>query len=72
MRYDLIAAGVIPLVIVGVVCKLKKEVSLMVELYVALVIAGKRTFAKVPAKFQPAVKELLEALGLDEDGNPIE
>lgn len=44
----------------------------MVDLYVALIIAGKRTFARVPARYQNAVRETLLALGLDENGDPIE
>ncbi len=44
----------------------------MVALYVALIIAGRRTFNQVPAKFKAAVKVDLEALGLDENGNPVE
>ena len=44
----------------------------MVALYVALIINGRRTFAQVPAKFKNAVKEDLEALGLDENGNPVD
>ena len=41
----------------------------MVSLYVALIIAGRRTFDNVPAKLQSAVKADLQALGLDENGN---
>ena len=44
----------------------------MVSLYVALIIAGRRTFEQVPAKLQSAVKADLNALGLDENGNVIE
>lgn len=44
----------------------------MVALYVALIINGRRTFDQVPAKFRDAVKADLEALGLDENGYPIE
>lgn len=44
----------------------------MVALYVALIIAGRRTFNQVPAKFKVAVKADLEALGLDENGNPVD
>ena len=44
----------------------------MVALYVALIINGRRTYTQVPAKFKDAVKADLEALGLDENGNPIE
>lgn len=43
----------------------------MVSLYVALIIAGRRTFDKVPAKLQSAVKEDLLALGLDENGSVL-
>ena len=43
----------------------------MVALYVALIINGRRTFSQVPMKFRAAVKEDLEALGLDENGNPV-
>lgn len=42
----------------------------MVDIYVALIIAGRRTFARVPAKFKEAVKADLASLGLDENGNP--
>ena len=44
----------------------------MVALYVALIMHGRRTFSQVPAKFKDAVKADLEALGLDENGNPVE
>ena len=44
----------------------------MIALYVALIINERRTFSQVPAKFKEAVKADLEALGLDENGNPIE
>ena len=44
----------------------------MVALYVALIIEGRRTFNQVPAKFKAAVKTDLEALGLDENGNPVD
>lgn len=43
----------------------------MVALYVALIINDRRTFEQVPAKFKDAVRADLEALGLDENGNPI-
>lgn len=43
----------------------------MVDLYVALIIAGRRAFAQVPARYQDAVRADLAALGLDENGNPI-
>lgn len=44
----------------------------MVALYVALIINGRRTFNQVPAKFKEAVKADLQALGLDENGYPVE
>lgn len=44
----------------------------MVALYVALIINGRRTFSQVPAKFKAAVKTDLEAIGLDENGNPVD
>lgn len=43
----------------------------MVALYVALIINGRRSFDQVPAKFKDAVRVDLEALGLDENGNPV-
>ena len=43
----------------------------MVDLYVALIIAGRRPFSRVPARYQNAVREELLALGLDENGDPI-
>ena len=44
----------------------------MVALYVALIINGRRTCNQVPAKFKEAVKADLQALGLDENGYPVE
>lgn len=44
----------------------------MVALYVALIINGRRTFAQVPGKFKAAVKADLDALGLNENGDPID
>lgn len=46
--------------------------SNMVALYVALIINGRRTFNQVPGKFKEAVRADLEALGLDENGYPVE
>ena len=53
--------------------KNKKEMIIMaiVSVYVTLIVAGRRTFAQVPKNLQPAVKADLEAMGLDENGNPI-
>ena len=41
----------------------------MVDLYVALIIAGRRSLNSVPARFQTAVKADLDAVGLTEEGN---
>ncbi|WP_274363825.1 CD1375 family protein [Paenibacillus thermotolerans] len=44
----------------------------MVDVYVALIINGRRTFAQVPVSLQPAVEAELAALGLGTDGKPLE
>lgn len=51
----------------------------MVDMYLALVIAGRRTcdptntsVKQVPDKYKEAVLEELIALGLDANGDPIE
>ena len=50
----------------------------MVDLYLALVIAGRRTcnpenkeVTQVPTRYRDIVTEELAAIGLDADGNPI-
>ena len=50
----------------------------MVDLYIALVVAGRRTcnienreVTQVPDRYRNIVIEELTALGLDADGNPI-
>lgn len=43
----------------------------MVDLYVALIIADRRTFNQVPDRYKDAVRADLLALGLDENGDPI-
>jgi hypothetical protein len=43
----------------------------LIDMYVALIIAGRRTFAQVPVKYQAGVHEDLLALGLDDNGNPL-
>ena len=43
----------------------------MVDLYCALIIAGRRTIDTVPARYKQAVAEQLAAVGLDENGNPV-
>lgn len=50
----------------------KREEDLkMVDLYVALIVSGRRSFSQVPSRYQDAVRDDLAALGLDENGNPI-
>lgn len=44
----------------------------MVDLYCALIIAGRRTINQVPERYRKAVVEELAALGLDENGDIIE
>lgn len=43
----------------------------MVDVYVALIICGRRTLDRVPRRLRAAVKAELEALGLDENGQPV-
>ena len=43
----------------------------MVDLYCALIIAGKRTIETVPKRYREAVREQLAAIGLDENGDAI-
>lgn len=43
----------------------------MIDMYVALIIAGRRTFAQVPVKYQEGVHLDLLALGLDDNGNSV-
>lgn len=45
--------------------------GIMVDMYIALILAGRRTFLQVPTKYQEAVHLDLLALGLDDNGNPI-
>ena len=51
----------------------------MADMYLALVMAGRRTcnaenkrVKQVPTKYREIVLEDLNALGLDADGNPME
>lgn len=60
------------IIIIILIAVIRRKGVNMVDLYVALIIAGKRTFARVPARYQDAVRETLIALGLDENGDPIE
>jgi hypothetical protein len=50
---------------------IKGGVSIMVDLYVALIIAKRRTIDRVPVQLREAVLAELTALGLDGYGNPI-
>jgi hypothetical protein len=43
----------------------------MVDVYVALIINGRRTFEQVPVILQPSVAAELAALGLGTDGKPL-
>ena len=43
----------------------------MVTIYVTLIVAGRRTFDQVPKVLKELVKADLEAMGLNEDGQPI-
>lgn len=49
----------------------KKGYRTMVDLYCALIIAGKRTIETVPKRYREAVREQLAAIGLDENGDAI-
>lgn len=50
---------------------IKKEDHTMVDIYVALIVAGRRTIDRVPARFKQEVLADLAALGLDGYGNPL-
>lgn len=67
-----IIAAVEAVVIVAYKLHKKMEEPNMAELYVVLIINGKKTFNQVPKKLQATVKSLLESIGLDENGDPIE
>lgn len=51
---------------------LRKDVDFVVAVYVALIVAGRRTIDNVPVKLRDAVLADLEALGLDGNGQSIE
>lgn len=44
----------------------KREVSQMAVIYATLIIKGLRTFASVPDRIKPQVREVLEALEVPE------
>ena len=58
-------------IIIIILYAIRRKGDNMIDLYVVLIIAGKRPFSKVPVRYQDAVREELLALGLDENGNPI-
>lgn len=58
-------------IIIIILYAIRRKGDNMIDLYVVLIIAGKRNFSKVPARYQDAVREELLDLGLDENGNPI-
>ena len=49
---------------------LKGEIQ-MVDMYVALIIAGRRTLEQVPTTFRSQVETDLNAIGLNGNGQPI-
>lgn len=64
--------------IIEIIFDLIKGEIQMVDLYIALVIAGRRTcntenneVTQVPTRYRDVVIEELTALGLDTDGNPL-
>lgn len=58
-------------IIIIILYAIRRKGDNMIDLYVVLIIAGKRPFSKVPARYQDAVREELLVLGLDENGDPI-
>lgn len=44
----------------------------MVDVYVALIVKGRRTIEQVPSSLRQQVLDELAALGLDGSGNPLE
>jgi len=44
----------------------------MVDLYVALILHGMRTIDTIPAKFRTKVQAILDELGVDGEGNPVD
>lgn len=56
---------------IGLMWAIWKGGKIMVDVYVALIINGRRTIDQVPANLRPAVLAELNALGLDGYGNPL-
>lgn len=44
----------------------------VVALYEALIIAGRKTLSQVPVQFQGVIKADFAAMGLDENGKPVD
>ncbi len=64
--------------IIEIIFDLIKGEIQMVDLYIALVIAGRRTcntenneVTQVPTRYRDVVIKELQVLGLDTDGNPL-
>ena len=64
--------------IIEIIFDLIKGEIQMVDLYIALVIVGRRTcntenneVTQVPTRYRDVVIKELEVLGLDTDGNPL-
>lgn len=61
------------LIILGQMLKiLLKRRMTMIDMYIALIIAGRRTLDQVPYTFHDLVAKDLKSLGLDEYGKPLE
>jgi hypothetical protein len=73
------AIRILDFVLVTIVfLSVKKGFDTMLDLYIALVIAGRRTcnpatngVTLVPERYRAQVIDNLNAIGLDADGNPI-
>ena len=55
----------------SIISMVLKGGEIMIDGYVALIIAGRRTFSQVPVRYQADVHADLFALGLDDDGNVL-
>lgn len=54
------------------ITSLRKEADKMVDVYVTLIVYGRRTIDKVPANQKEAVLADLNTMGLDGYGKPLE
>jgi hypothetical protein len=59
------------LVRVRLLFEILKGGEIMVDVYVALIVRGRRTLDQVPQGLRPAVEAELTALGLDGNGQPL-